>query len=59
MGLAKKRAEGIQDYLISHGVSKHRISIMGRGREGVKFPNPQSEAELEYNRRVEIEILGF
>jgi outer membrane protein OmpA-like peptidoglycan-associated protein len=59
MALAKKRAEGIQDYLISHGVSKHRISIMGRGREGVKFPNPQSESELEYNRRVEVEILGF
>lgn len=59
MSLAKKRAEGIQDYLISHGVSKHRISIMGRGREGVKYPNPQSEIELEYNRRVEIEILGF
>jgi outer membrane protein OmpA-like peptidoglycan-associated protein len=59
MGLAKKRAEGIQDYLISHGVSKHRISIMGRGREGVKYPNPQSESELEYNRRVEVEILGF
>lgn len=59
MTLAKKRAEGIQDYLISHGVSKHRISIMGRGRDGVKYPNPQSEAELEYNRRVEVEILGF
>lgn len=59
MSLAKKRAEGIQDYLISHGVSKHRISIMGRGREGVKYPNPQSETELEYNRRVEVEILGF
>ncbi len=59
MALAKKRAEGIQDYLISHGISKHRISIMGRGREGVKYTNPQSEAELEYNRRVEVEILGF
>jgi outer membrane protein OmpA-like peptidoglycan-associated protein len=59
MALAKKRAEGIQDYLISHGISKHRISIMGRGREAVKYPDPQSEAELEYNRRVEIEIIGF
>ncbi len=59
MTLAKKRAEGIQDYLISHGVSKHRISIMGRGKEGVKYANPQSETELEYNRRVEVEIVGF
>jgi outer membrane protein OmpA-like peptidoglycan-associated protein len=59
MSLAKKRAEGIQDYLISHGISKHRVSIMGRGREAVKYPNPQSEAELEYNRRVEVEIVGF
>jgi hypothetical protein len=25
----------------------------------VKYPNPQSESELEYNRRVEVEILGF
>jgi outer membrane protein OmpA-like peptidoglycan-associated protein len=57
--LAKQRAEGIMEYLVLHGVSKHRISVMGRGREGVKYPNPQSEEELEYNRRVEIVITGL
>ena len=59
IALAKKRAENIQDYLINHGVSKHRLSTMGRGREAVKFPNPQTEEELEFNRRVEIEVIGF
>ena len=59
IALAKKRAENIQDYLINHGVSKHRLSTMGRGREAVKYPNPQTEEELEFNRRVEIEIVGF
>ena len=59
IALAKKRAENIQDYLINHGVSKHRLSTMGRGREAVKYPNPQTEEELEFNRRVEIEIIGF
>ncbi len=59
IALAKKRAENIQDYLVNHGVSKHRLSTMGRGREAVKFPNPQTEEELEFNRRVEIEVIGF
>jgi len=59
IALAKKRAENIQDYLINHGVSKHRLSTMGRGREAVKYPNPQTEEELEFNRRVEIEVIGF
>jgi outer membrane protein OmpA-like peptidoglycan-associated protein len=59
VALAKKRAENIQDYLINHGVSKHRLSTMGRGREAVKYLNPQTEDELEFNRRVEIEIIGF
>jgi outer membrane protein OmpA-like peptidoglycan-associated protein len=59
VALAKKRAENIQDYLINHGVSKHRLSTLGRGREAVKYPNPQTEEELEFNRRVEIEIIGF
>ncbi|MEN9335002.1 MAG: hypothetical protein RLY35_2182 [Bacteroidota bacterium] len=59
MALAKKRAENIQDYLVNHGVSKHRLSTMGRGREAVKYPDPQTEEQLEFNRRVEIEIIGF
>jgi len=59
MSLAKKRAEGIMEYLVLHGISKHRVSVMGRGREGVKYPNPQTEQELEYNRRVEIVITGL
>lgn len=59
IGLAKKRAENIQDYLMHHGVSKHRLSTMGRGREAVKYPNPQTEEELEFNRRVEVEVIGF
>lgn len=59
IGLAKKRAEGIMEYLVLHGISKHRISVMGRGREGVKYPNPQTEEELENNRRVEIVITGM
>jgi len=59
VNLAKKRAEGIMEYLILHGISKHRVSVMGRGREGVKYPNPQTEAELEYNRRVEVVIMGL
>jgi outer membrane protein OmpA-like peptidoglycan-associated protein len=57
--LAKQRAEAVMEYLVLHGVSKHRISIIGSGRAGVKYPNPQTEAELDYNRRVEIEILGM
>ena len=59
IALAKKRAENIQDYLVNHGVSKHRLSTMGRGREAVMYPNPQTEEELEFNRRVEIEVIGF
>jgi hypothetical protein len=32
---------------------------LGRGREAVKYPNPQTEEELEFNRRLEIEVIGF
>lgn len=49
--LSKARAEAVQSYLVSKGISRSRIEAVGRGSTNLKATDAAS-------RRVEIHILG-
>ncbi len=53
----EKRAQAVIDYLIQHGVSKDRLQAKGAGNSQMIYPDPQTEWQIEANRRVEIEII--
>ncbi len=54
--LSKKRAKKVRRYLIGAGIRKSRMSVVGLGNESMKFPEAETEAEIQANRRVEIRI---
>lgn len=54
--LGLRRAEAARDYLVSQGVSEHRIEIVTRGEDGLAVRGP-SEATDAANRRGEFTIL--
>jgi outer membrane protein OmpA-like peptidoglycan-associated protein len=53
--LSQRRAEAVQDYLVSHGVSASRVTARGLGPD---FPvaSNNSDAGRQQNRRVEVVV---
>ncbi|MFN5641928.1 MAG: OmpA family protein [Sphingobacteriales bacterium] len=54
--LSLERAEAVSQSLISRGLRKNRIKIVGRGEEEPFVPNTSEENKYR-NRRIEIELL--
>lgn len=54
--LSESRAFAIKKYLTFNGIKKNRVKTEGFGNEKMLFPNPQTPAESEQNRRVEVKI---
>lgn len=53
MGLSKRRATSVDQYLVSQGVSPSRLEVVGNGESKPLVPN-SDEAHREQNRRVQI-----
>lgn len=56
--LSVKRAALINDYLLNNGIDPTRLQFEGRGNWEMKFPLAKTEMQMEFNRRVEIKVLG-
>lgn len=57
--LSTQRAKAIHNFLLSHGIEKHRLSFKGFGSSQPVYPLPEkNEAERAANRRVEIKIVS-
>ncbi len=56
--ISEWRAATVYKYLVSRGISKDRLSYVGRGFSAPKFFPENSDAEMVLNRRVEIVITG-
>lgn len=54
--LSKLRAKAVARYLIEAGISEDRIEYNGYGNTAMIFPEAETEAEMQANRRVEIHI---
>ena len=63
MRLSQKRAESAVNYIISHGVSKERITAKGYGESMLvnqcKNNVKCTEEEHQQNRRTEFKVVGF
>ena len=57
MKLSKQRAQSVVDYLVSKGVNKHNLKIVGYGKENPIATNATPEGR-SMNRRVEIKLLS-
>jgi OOP family OmpA-OmpF porin len=55
MGLSKRRAESVKEYLVNRGVRAGRIELEWYGESRPKYTNETSEGRA-LNRRVEIEL---
>lgn len=53
----EKRAQAVVDYLIQHGIPKDRLETKGAGNSQMIYPDPQTEWQVEANRRIEIQII--
>ncbi len=53
MDLSRRRAESVQSYLISHGISRARLTTRGMGPDYAVASN-QTTAGRQQNRRVEV-----
>ncbi len=57
--LSTQRAKAIHNFLLNHGIEKHRLSFKGFGSSEPVYPLPEkNEAERAANRRVEIKIVS-
>jgi outer membrane protein OmpA-like peptidoglycan-associated protein len=54
--LSKKRAKKVRAYLVDSGIRKSRMSVAGFGNTKMKFPEAQTDDQIQANRRVEIRI---
>jgi len=54
--LSKKRAKTVRKALIASGIDKKRITVIGFGNSKMKYPEAETDAEKQANRRVEIKI---
>ncbi|NCS80880.1 MAG: OmpA family protein, partial [Ignavibacteria bacterium] len=55
--LSKQRAQAIQDYLVSKGIAKSNLKIVGYGKENPIATNETVEGR-SMNRRVEIKLIS-
>lgn len=55
----EKRAEAVRDYLIQHGIKAERLTTKGLGNTQMIYPDPQTDWQIDANRRIEIEITGL
>ncbi len=53
---SEKRAEAVRDYLVQHGIEEDRLTTRGDGNKKMLWPDPQTDWQVEANRRIEIEI---
>ena len=56
--LSLARAETVKKFLSEQGIDPERIEVEGRGGRDKLFPNPQSEAQNDANRRIEVLVLA-
>lgn len=54
--LSKKRAQSIKNSLVESGIDKKRITVVGFGNSKMRYPDAETDAEKQANRRVEIKI---
>ncbi|MCB5363988.1 OmpA family protein [Pusillimonas sp. CC-YST705] len=57
LGLSKRRAAAVKDYLVSKGIDPNRIYTEGKGKADPVASNATAAGRAQ-NRRVEIEIVG-
>jgi outer membrane protein OmpA-like peptidoglycan-associated protein len=55
MGLSKRRAEAVRNFLVSRGIAANRIKVAWKGESEPIAPNTTKEGQAQ-NRRVEITI---
>ena len=55
-GLSERRAKAVEEYLISKGISAHRLKTVGYGKSRPIAPNDTREGRAK-NRRVELNVL--
>ncbi len=56
LDLSERRAESVYDYLVSHGISKERMTYLGMGETVPLYPNDSNEHRRR-NRRVEFLLI--
>lgn len=54
--LSEERAQAVLDFLAKNGIDKDRLSWKGYSNNSMIYPHPETEEEMEANRRVEIEV---
>lgn len=54
--LSRLRAKAVADYLVNAGIEESRIEYNGYGNTEMVFPEPENDAQMQANRRVEIHI---
>lgn len=54
--LSERRAQAVADYLVSRGVARNRLQVVGYGESRPKFPNTTLE-NRKMNRRVVLSVL--
>ena len=57
MGLSKRRAQAVADYLVSTGVDPRKLRVIGRGQTNPIASNDTPEGRAE-NRRVDIVVIA-
>lgn len=53
---SEKRADAVKDYLVQHGIDAKRLTTRGDGNKHMIYPDPQTDWQVDANRRIEIEI---
>jgi len=57
MGLSKRRAEAVRDYLVATGTEADKLRVIGRGKNEPIASNDTKEGQA-LNRRVEVIVIG-
>jgi len=57
MGLSKRRAQAVADYLVSTGVDPRKLRVIGRGQNNPIVSNDTAEGRAQ-NRRVDIVVIA-
>jgi OOP family OmpA-OmpF porin len=57
LGLSMRRVEAVRDYLISRGISRARLEVMGKG-EGSPAATNATKGGKQANRRVELVVIS-